>query len=107
MASSKKKHSLDDLLSGEIPQGIVKKGPGLHTSVDPVAVEPAEPQTVKPMKLLKKSVYLTSEQDKKLDDLAVQYRRATGAEANRMDVIRMLVDQATLEILLKSAPSSQ
>ena len=106
MASSKKKQSLDDLLSGDIPQGIIKKGPGLHTSVDPVVVETKEPQAAKSVKLLKKSMYLTAEQDKKLDDLAAQYRRATGAEANRMDIIRMLVDHATLDILLNDEPSS-
>jgi hypothetical protein len=35
MASSKNKgQSLDDLLTSDIPQGVVKKGPGLHTSLD-------------------------------------------------------------------------
>lgn len=32
MASSKNK--LDDLLGPDIPQGVIKKGPGLHTSLD-------------------------------------------------------------------------
>jgi len=34
MASSKKGQSLNDLLGGDLPQGIVKRGQGLHTSLD-------------------------------------------------------------------------
>jgi len=105
MASGKKKYNLDDLLSGDIPQGIVKKGPGLHTSIDPVVTETSEPKEDRPVKLLKKSVYLTTEQDQKLDNLAVQYRKATGEQTNRMDIVRMLVDHATLDTLLKKESS--
>ena len=101
MASSKKKHNLDDLLSGDIPQGIVKKGPGLHTSIDPVITETPDTKEVKPVKLLKRSMYLTAEQDQKLDELAAQYRKATGEQANRMDIVRMMVDHATLDTLLE------
>jgi hypothetical protein len=113
MASSSKKNktSLDDLLSGEMPQGIIRRGPGLRTSVNDVPVMPDIEEKPKEPKLLKRSVYLTSEQDKKLDELARQHRHATGAETNRMDVVRMLVDGATLDTLLQiekqSTPSTQ
>lgn len=59
-----------------------------------------EPEQQK-VKLKKSSVYLTREQEQKLDDLAYEHRKATGETTNRQDVMRMLVEKATLSALLE------
>ncbi len=46
------------------------------------------------------SVYLTSEQACKIDDLAYEYRKATGIYVNRVDIMRMLIEKALLQHLL-------
>jgi hypothetical protein len=47
MASSNKKSKLDDLLGADIPQGIMKRGKGLHTPMDtdPNTTEQAQERT--------------------------------------------------------------
>lgn len=52
-------------------------------------------------KLKKISVYLTPEQERKLDDLAYEHRKATGDSTNRVDVVRVLIEKATLQQLLE------
>jgi len=75
------------------------------TSAEP-AIPPGieqyeEPASDPPKKKLKKiSVYLTSEQERKLDDLAYEHRKATGESTNRIDVVRMLIEKAALQQLL-------
>jgi hypothetical protein len=59
-----------------------------------------EPEQQK-VKLRKSSVYLTKEQEQKLDDLAYEHRKATGESTNKQDVIRMLVEKAALSALLE------
>jgi hypothetical protein len=54
----------------------------------------------KKQKMDKLTVYLTQEQGNKIEDLAKQYRKATGEEANRIDIVRMLIDQASIDQLL-------
>jgi hypothetical protein len=61
--------------------------------------EPA--QTLPKTKLKKISVYLTAEQERKLDDLAYEHRKATGESTNRVDVVRMLIGKAALDLLLE------
>lgn len=75
------------------------------TSAEPImppveqhyGVEPEQQKT----KLKKISVYLTPEQERKLDDLAYEHRKATGDSTNRVDVVRMLVEKAALSTLLE------
>lgn len=73
------------------------------TSADPVIppVEQYEAPTQQKTKLKKISVYLTPEQERKLDDLAYEHRKTTGESTNRVDVVRMLVEKATLQQLLE------
>jgi hypothetical protein len=58
--------------------------------------EPVQKQTrnVKPT-----SIYLTSAQLRKLDQLAYEYNEQTEKRINRNDIIRYLVDRCTLEHL--------
>ena len=67
------------------------------------AVSPSHSETVKPPKdqfSRKVSFYLTSEQEKKLDDLADDYRRQhEGKRINRNDIVRHLINRCTLETL--------
>lgn len=64
---------------------------------------PSHSETVKPPKdqfSRKVSFYLTSEQEKKLDDLADDYRRQhEGKRINRNDIVRHLINRCTLETL--------
>lgn len=66
-------------------------------------VSPSHSETVKLSKdqfSRKVSFYLTPGQEKKLDDLADDYRRQhEGKRINRNDIVRHLVDQCTLESL--------
>jgi hypothetical protein len=50
-------------------------------------------------KLEKMSIYITDSQKAKLDDLAKEHRKRTGASTTRIDVVRMLIDQASIEML--------
>ena len=43
--------------------------------------------------------YLTAEQAEKLDDLAHDYKKQTGQRINRNDIVRYLIDLATLDSL--------
>ena len=71
------------------------------TSPEPV-ISPVEPEQVQQKTKLKKiSVYLTPEQERKLDDLAYEHRKATGESTNRVDVVRMLIEKAALSTLLE------
>jgi hypothetical protein len=47
----------------------------------------------------KTSFYITAEQSEKLDDLAHEHKKQTGQRINRNDIVRFLIDQATLESL--------
>src|SRR2546428_4684353 len=49
--------------------------------------------------LEKTTFYLTPEQAEKLDDLAHDYKKHTGQRINRNDIVRYLIDQATLDSL--------
>lgn len=73
------------------------------TSVEPVIppVEPYQAPAQQKPKLKKISVYLTPEQERKLDDLAYEHRKATGESTNRVDVVRVLIEKATLQQLLE------
>ena len=76
------------------------------TSPDPVISPDVEQyrgsmSTQPKAKLKKISVYLTPEQERKLDDLAYEHRRATGESTNRVDVVRMLIEKAALNQLLE------
>jgi hypothetical protein len=66
----------------------------------PVVRQEEAPAQEKP-KLKKISVYLTPEQERKLDDLAYEHRKATGETTNRVDVVRMLIEKAGLQQLLE------
>ena len=46
------------------------------------------------------SFYLTSEQERKLDDLAYDFLQRTGKRINRNDIVRFLVDQANGDLLI-------
>ncbi len=46
------------------------------------------------------SFYLTSEQERKLDDLAYDFLQRTGQRINRNDIVRFLVDQANVDLLI-------
>ncbi len=46
------------------------------------------------------SFYLTSEQERKLDDLAYDFLQHTGKRINRNDIVRFLVDQANVDLLI-------
>ncbi len=66
-------------------------------------LSPSHGETVKPSKdqfSRKVSFYLTPEQEKKLDDLADDYRRQhEGRRINRNDIVRHLINHCTLETL--------
>ena len=47
----------------------------------------------------KTTFYLTAEQVEKLDDLAHDHKKRTGQRINRNDIVRHLIDQATLDSL--------
>lgn len=47
----------------------------------------------------KTSIYLTAEQEDKLDDLAHQYKKTTGIRINRNHIVRYLIDHCSLESL--------
>ena len=47
----------------------------------------------------KTSFYIASEQSEKWDDLALAHKKQTGQRMNRNDIVRYLIDQATLESL--------
>lgn len=47
----------------------------------------------------KTSFYITSEQSEKLDDLALAHKKQTGQRINRNDIVRYLINQATLDSL--------
>jgi hypothetical protein len=87
-----------------LPDDTFSKGNALDrlTSADPyhAPVAPVEEEQ-KPTKLKKSSIYLTEELEQKLDDLAHEYRRATGSHTNKQDIIRMLIEKATLAALLE------
>lgn len=51
-------------------------------------------------KLVKMSIYVTTKQIAKLDDLAHAHRKATGSTTNKMDVIRTLIERAELEAIM-------
>jgi hypothetical protein len=75
------------------------------TSAEPI-IPPIEQyegsaSTQQKTKLKKISVYLTPEQEQKLDDLAYEHRKATGESTNRVDVVRMLIEKAALQQLLE------
>ncbi|MHB8596691.1 MAG: hypothetical protein ACYDER_07765 [Ktedonobacteraceae bacterium] len=65
------------------------------THAEPIAEEAPEKE-----KLVKMSVYVTTRQITKLDDLAYAHRKATGGTTNKMDVIRTLIDRAELETIM-------
>ncbi len=46
------------------------------------------------------SFYLTSEQERKLDNLAYDFLQRTGKRINRNDIVRFLVDQANGDLLI-------
>ncbi|SRR6266498_2298544 len=50
----------------------------------------------------KLSVYLSTEQVDKLDDLAREYRRRTGKRISRVEVVRRLIDASDLQMVLES-----
>jgi hypothetical protein len=68
-----------------------------------IELSPSHGDTVKPSKdqfSRKVSFYLTREQEKKLDDLADDYRRQhEGKRINRNDIVRYLIDHCTLKTL--------
>ena len=68
-----------------------------------IELSPSHGDTVKPSKdqfSRKVSFYLTREQEKKLDDLADDYRRQhEGKRINRNDIVRYLIDHCTLKML--------
>jgi hypothetical protein len=71
-------------------------------AIPPVVEQYEEPATAQSKTKLKKvSVYLTKEQEDKLDDLAHEHRKATGETTNRVDVVRMLIEKADLQQLLE------
>ena len=49
--------------------------------------------------LEKTTFYLEASQSEKLDDLAHDYKKRTGQRINRNDIVRYLIDQATLDSL--------
>lgn len=49
--------------------------------------------------LEKTTFYLTLSQAEKLDDLAHDHKKRTGQRINRNDIVRYLIDQATLDSL--------
>jgi hypothetical protein len=54
--------------------------------------EPTPTKTSQARKVKPTSIYLTSEQLRKLDDLAYTYNGRTGKRINRNDIVRHLVD---------------
>ncbi len=46
------------------------------------------------------SFYLTSEQERKLDNLAYDFLQRTGKRINSNDIVRFLVDQANVDLLI-------
>ena len=59
---------------------------------------PVGPQPEKE-KLEKMSIYVTAEQKVKLDELAKAHRKQTGESTSRIDVVRMLIEQASIDML--------
>lgn len=59
---------------------------------------PSEQNGVKPVKV---TFYLTPEQSSKLDDLVYLYKKQTRKSVNRNDIVRLLIDHCTLELLAK------
>jgi hypothetical protein len=59
---------------------------------------PAAPQPEKD-KLEKMSIYVTAEHKAKLDELAKAHRKQTGESTSRMDIVRMLIEQASIDTL--------
>lgn len=49
------------------------------------------------------TIYVSSEQLDKLDELALAYRKRTGKRINRNVIMRKLIDVCDLELLLQSA----
>jgi hypothetical protein len=95
-----KRASLPDDTFGSQSSALDRLTSSTDPSLPTVKHEEADPVQEKP-KFKKSSVYLTSEQEQKLDDLAYGYRKATGNNANKQDIVRMLVEKATLEKLLE------
>jgi hypothetical protein len=66
----------------------------------------AKPQSGKTVKEAKPekakiTIYPTKEQADKLDDLAEAFRRKTGFKIKQQDIIRRLLDVATVDLLLQ------
>ena len=61
------------------------------------AVKPLNGETVIPF--VKATFYLTPLQSEKLDDMAYDHKKRTGQRINRNDIVRYLIDQATLDSL--------
>ena len=70
------------------------------TSATPAPPLPREEPALKREKFKKMSIYVTLEQEAKLNDLARAHRRATGESTNKIEVVRMLIEKATLDTIL-------
>lgn len=81
--------------------GIKDKNPIERLASPPQPVRIAESEPAAPTeKLEKMSIYVTAEQKAKLDDLAKEHRKQTGESTGRIDVVRMLIERASIDSLL-------
>lgn len=66
----------------------------------PQRIEEPEPEPeLEKEKLQKMSIYVTDFQKAKLDYLAKEHRKKTGKSTTRIDVVRMLIEKATMDTL--------
>lgn len=69
-------------------------------AVAPIYSEEAKLQSgITAKKQEKATFYLTSEQIRKLDRLAYEHLESTGRRINRNDIVRLLIDQCSLDSL--------
>jgi hypothetical protein len=47
------------------------------------------------------SIYLSEDQENKLDDLVHEYKKVKGRRINRNDIVRYLVDRCTIDSLME------
>src|SRR2546430_16114708 len=100
MAKQQKRASIPDDTFGSQSNALDRLTSSTDPSLPSIKHEEADPAQEK-VKLKKISVYLTPEQERKLDDLAYEHRKATGESTNRVDVVRMLIEKAALQQLLE------
>lgn len=84
----------DDTFANPTTSALDRLTTSTHTKQVEVEEEPEKE------KLVKMSIYVTTKQIAKLDDLAHAHRKATGSTTNKMDVIRTLIERAELEAIM-------